>query len=38
VVGVIVDDDIDTLAQLRPGQEVRLHWSRPRDTPGPASS
>ncbi|KAA8969655.1 5-oxoprolinase/urea amidolyase family protein [Mycobacterium sp.] len=30
VVGVITDDDIDTLAQLRPGQYVRLHWSRPR--------
>ena len=29
VVGVIADHDIDTLAQLRPGQQVRLHWSRP---------
>jgi biotin-dependent carboxylase-like uncharacterized protein len=38
VVGVIADHDIDTLAQLRPGQQVRLHWSRPRDTPGSASS
>jgi biotin-dependent carboxylase-like uncharacterized protein len=38
VVGVIVDDDIDTLAQLRPGQQVRLYWSRPRYTPGPAST
>ena len=31
VVGVIADYDIDTLAQLRPGQLVRLHWSRPKD-------
>jgi biotin-dependent carboxylase-like uncharacterized protein len=38
VVGVIADDDIDLLAQLRPGQQVRLSWSRPRDTPGSASS
>jgi biotin-dependent carboxylase-like uncharacterized protein len=30
VVGVIADGDIDTVAQLRPGQPVRLHWSRPR--------
>ncbi|OBK32318.1 allophanate hydrolase [Mycobacterium sp. 1245111.1] len=30
VVGVIADRDIDTIAQLRPGQPVRLHWSRPR--------
>ncbi|WP_425003218.1 5-oxoprolinase/urea amidolyase family protein [Mycolicibacterium sp. S3B2] len=30
VVGVVVDDDIDRLAQARPGQTVRLHWSRPR--------
>jgi biotin-dependent carboxylase-like uncharacterized protein len=30
VVGVIADRDIDTVAQLRPGQPVRLHWSRPR--------
>jgi biotin-dependent carboxylase-like uncharacterized protein len=27
VVGVITDHDIDALAQLRPGQQVRLHWS-----------
>lgn len=32
VVGVIVDSDIDTAAQIRPGQTVRLHWSRPRRT------
>jgi biotin-dependent carboxylase-like uncharacterized protein len=30
VIGVVVDDDIDAMAQARPGQTVRLHWSRPR--------
>jgi len=30
VAGVVTDDDIDELAQVRPGQHVRLHWSRPR--------
>ena len=30
VIGVVVDDDIDMVAQARPGQTVRLHWSRPR--------
>ncbi len=30
VVGVIADRDIDSVAQLRPGQHVRLRWSRPR--------
>ena len=30
VVGVVTDDDIDRLAQARPGQTVRLHWSHPR--------
>lgn len=30
VAGVVTDDDIDKLAQVRPGQYVRLHWSRPR--------
>ena len=30
VVGVIVDEDIDKVAQVRPGQHVRLHWARPR--------
>jgi biotin-dependent carboxylase-like uncharacterized protein len=29
VVGVVADHDIDKVAQLRPGQQVRLHWSRP---------
>ncbi len=38
VIGVVADSDTDTLAQLRPGQGVRLRWSRarigatPRDT------
>lgn len=30
VVGVVIEQDIDTLAQVRPGQTVRMHWSRPR--------
>jgi biotin-dependent carboxylase-like uncharacterized protein len=30
VIGVVVDRDTDLLAQVRPGQRVRLHWSRPR--------
>jgi biotin-dependent carboxylase-like uncharacterized protein len=30
VIGVVTDDDIDKLAQTRPGRTVRLHWSRPR--------
>jgi biotin-dependent carboxylase-like uncharacterized protein len=30
VIGVIADHDIDKVAQVRPGQEVRLRWSRPR--------
>ena len=29
VVGVVTDEDIDKVAQIRPGQTVRLHWSRP---------
>jgi biotin-dependent carboxylase-like uncharacterized protein len=37
VVGVIIDDDIDALAQLRPGQQVRLHWSVPRGLPASSS-
>jgi biotin-dependent carboxylase-like uncharacterized protein len=28
VVGVVVDADTDALAQARPGQTVRLHWTR----------
>ncbi len=30
VPGVLTDNDIDRAAQVRPGQTVRLHWSRPR--------
>src|ERR1700733_7726403 len=30
VVGVITDADIDRISQIRPGQTVRFHWSRPR--------
>lgn len=30
VIGVVIDDDVDTAVQARPGQTVRLHWSRPR--------
>ena len=30
VIGVVTDEDIDKVAQTRPGQTVRLHWSRPR--------
>ncbi|MEO6794694.1 MAG: 5-oxoprolinase/urea amidolyase family protein, partial [Mycobacterium sp.] len=33
VVGVVVEADIDMLAQVRPGQTVRMHWSRPRHHP-----
>jgi biotin-dependent carboxylase-like uncharacterized protein len=38
VAGVIADDDIDKVAQVRPGQYVRLHWSRPRIARTSASS
>jgi biotin-dependent carboxylase-like uncharacterized protein len=38
VVGVIADRDIDTVAQLRPGQPARLHWSRPRSLPNSLST
>jgi biotin-dependent carboxylase-like uncharacterized protein len=34
VIGVLADGDIDNAAQVRPGQTVRLHWSRPRRNPG----
>lgn len=30
VVGVVIDDDVDKVAQVRPGQYVRFHWARPR--------
>jgi biotin-dependent carboxylase-like uncharacterized protein len=36
VIGVVADSDTDLLAQLRPGQPVRLHWDRPR-IPAPAT-
>ncbi|WP_428342719.1 5-oxoprolinase/urea amidolyase family protein [Mycobacterium sp.] len=29
VIGVIADHDIDTVAQVRPGQQMRLRWSHP---------
>lgn len=32
VIGVVVDADNDKVAQLRPGQPVRMHWNR---RPGP---
>jgi allophanate hydrolase subunit 2 len=38
VVGVISDKDIDRVAQVRPGQYVRLHWSRPRVAPPSAAT
>ena len=38
VVGVVVNEDIDTLAQVRPGQTVRMHWSRPRQRPAARSA
>ncbi|BDX34801.1 hypothetical protein TUM20985_53480 [Mycobacterium antarcticum] len=31
VIGVVADRDVDRVAQVRPGQHVRLHWSRPRE-------
>ena len=27
---MVTDADIDRIAQIRPGQTVRFHWSRPR--------
>lgn len=37
VIGVVADADIDKVAQLRPGQPVRLHWIRARiATPNPS--
>ncbi|MET0456328.1 MAG: 5-oxoprolinase/urea amidolyase family protein [Mycobacterium sp.] len=30
VIGVVAEKDIDKVAQVRPGQHVRMHWSRPR--------
>jgi biotin-dependent carboxylase-like uncharacterized protein len=34
VIGVVAEGDIDKVAQIRPGQHVRLHWSRPRRSIG----
>ncbi len=34
VVGVVIDADIDRAAQARPGQTLRLQWSRPMRSPG----
>ncbi|MCW2515502.1 MAG: biotin-dependent carboxylase-like protein [Mycobacterium sp.] len=30
VIGVVAEGDVDRVAQMRPGQHVRMHWSRPR--------
>ncbi|MCW2519434.1 MAG: allophanate hydrolase [Mycobacterium sp.] len=30
VIGVVAERDIDKVAQVRPGQHVCMHWSRPR--------
>ncbi|MBS9533345.1 5-oxoprolinase/urea amidolyase family protein [Mycobacterium sp. M1] len=38
VVGVVLDEDIDALAQVRPGQTLRMHWSRPRGPHRPSTS
>ncbi len=37
VIGVVTDGDIDKIAQVRPGQHVRLHWARPRSPLGARS-
>jgi allophanate hydrolase subunit 2 len=29
VAAVLLDEDVDRAAQVRPGQGVRLHWVRP---------
>jgi len=34
VIGVVTDADADKVAQIRPGQTVRLHWTRPRIAAG----
>lgn len=38
VVGVVIDEDVDKIAQVRPGQSVRLHWARPRTPVGAVAS
>ena len=37
VIGVVIDDDMDKVAQVRAGQRVRLHWARPRSPAGAAT-
>jgi biotin-dependent carboxylase-like uncharacterized protein len=37
VLGVVIDDAMDKVAQVRAGQHVRLHWARPRSPVGTAS-
>ena len=34
VIGVVTAADADKVAQIRPGQTVRLHWTRPRIAAG----
>ncbi|APE19305.1 5-oxoprolinase/urea amidolyase family protein [Mycolicibacterium pallens] len=34
VIGVVIDADTDKVAQIRPGQTVRLHWTRARIAAG----
>jgi biotin-dependent carboxylase-like uncharacterized protein len=34
VIGVVTDADADKVAQIRPGQTVRLHWTQPRIAAG----
>ncbi|WP_396925170.1 5-oxoprolinase/urea amidolyase family protein [Mycolicibacterium sp.] len=34
VIGVVTDADTDKVAQIRPGQTVRLHWTRARIAAG----
>jgi allophanate hydrolase subunit 2 len=38
VIGVVIDEDVDKIAQVRPGQAVRLHWARPRALVGAHSA
>lgn len=34
VIGVVTEADVDKVAQIRPGQTVRLHWTHPRIAAG----
>ena len=38
VIGVVTAADTDRVAQIRPGQTVRLHWTRPRIAAGVPSA